>query len=215
MIVNDKLEIILRNDIPVVSSREIAKKFGKTHENIVECIENLECSEEFRVLNIFRGQNKLEYLLTNDGVCSFIMNCSSDETPKSKIARISARNNMESAIKIFQACRISFEPMKEAIGGAYENPKLHYYTREMDLIYKIVLGMKSKKFREIEELHEETDIRDYISTEQRKMVDKLQVIDTGLIEVGMDYKERKKRLTAAYQKKISKLAAPCMIAASV
>ena len=57
-----------------VSSRTVADKFGKRHDNVLQSIQNLECSEEFSRLNFqavkytdAKGESRPEYQITRDG----------------------------------------------------------------------------------------------------------------------------------------------------
>ncbi len=65
----------------VTDSRAIADAFGKRHANVLQAIENLECSQEFKLRNFqpgdyadAKGQKRpLLHLLTQDGFAFFIM----------------------------------------------------------------------------------------------------------------------------------------------
>jgi len=43
--------IILVKEVPMVGSRLVAEKFGKSHKNVLRGIQNLDCSAEFNGLN--------------------------------------------------------------------------------------------------------------------------------------------------------------------
>ncbi|WHH60406.1 Rha family transcriptional regulator [Petroclostridium sp. X23] len=47
----DDFGVTEKRRIPVVSSRKIAEKFDKRHDNVLRDIESLDCSKEFSALN--------------------------------------------------------------------------------------------------------------------------------------------------------------------
>lgn len=219
MSMKNELGIFVKHETPIVSSREVAKVFGKRHDNVLREIENLECTEVFRLLNFeesfyknSQNKNQPEYLMTKDGFIFLVMGFTGKEAAEFKEKYIAAFNYMYVAIKSRQDLKTSFRPMTDAIKGAHKTPKLYHYTNEINMIYKIVLGKDAKQFRTDESLDEDTDLRDYITNKQKKMVDKLQLVNTGLIEIGMNYQERKERLTALYLKDVTKLSEPYIMA---
>lgn len=70
----------LKRDEPRVSSRSIAEYFEKRHDNVLRDIQDLDCSEEFSLLNFEesnykdpRGKKQPEYLITRDGFMFLVM----------------------------------------------------------------------------------------------------------------------------------------------
>jgi Rha family phage regulatory protein len=85
-----------------VSSRFIAEKFGKSHKNVIQSIENIDCSEEFSRLNFqpsdfeaTRGKFFKEYLITRDGFSFLCMGFTGKEAARWKERFIEAFNAME------------------------------------------------------------------------------------------------------------------------
>ncbi len=100
---NDLVKV--SNGKAMVSSKDIADKFGKVHRNVMRDIENLGCSPEFRVLNFVRSsyvslQNKelASYNMTKDGFAFLCMGFTGDGAAVFKESYISAFNSMESAL---------------------------------------------------------------------------------------------------------------------
>lgn len=69
------LGLVINNDKVMVSSRSVAVKFGKRHDDILKRIKNLECSEDFSARNFAgaeytdeQGKPRPEILMTRDGV---------------------------------------------------------------------------------------------------------------------------------------------------
>lgn len=215
----NELGIFIRNRVPVVSSRDIAKTFGKEHKDVLRAISNLECSDDFGRRNFapssyINKQNKSqpEYLITKDGFAFLVMGFTGKEAATFKEKYITAFNYMAESLNCRHNMIISFRPMTDAIQEAHEDPKPHHYTNEINMIYRIVLGMDAKKYRKNMGLNENDDLRDYITNDQKKMVDKFQITNAGLIFGGIDYQERKERLTnlfLKYQKQLQTKALSC------
>ena len=47
MMIDEEFEMIVKDNVSKISSRVVAKYFGKDHKNVLRDIRNLECSEEF------------------------------------------------------------------------------------------------------------------------------------------------------------------------
>jgi hypothetical protein len=95
--------------------------------------------------------------------------------------------------------KTGYLPMTDAVMRAHENPKFYHYTNEADMINLIVLGMKAKEYKE---MYEVDNVRDGVSVAELKQIEHLQRINTGLIEVGMDYYQRKELLQKAHEKQL-------------
>ena len=91
--------------------------------------------------------------------------------------------------------KTSRKMMTKAIDEVYKPTKPHRYSNEFDMIYKIVLGVKVKKFRDLHGLTKSEDILDKLTNEQLQAIDKLQLVNTELLRSGMEYQERKEKLT--------------------
>lgn len=203
----NELGIFIKNNIPVVSSRDIAARFGKEHKNVLRDINNMECSDEFRRLNFepssyTNKQNKSqpEYLITKDGFTFLVMGFTGKEAAAFKEKYIAAFNYMAESLHDRGALRMSYRPMMDAIKEAHDDPRFYHYVNENNMIYKIVLGMDAKKYKEKMGLQEDIDIRDHITNKQKKIVLKLQEANTGLILVGIGYDERKELLKKLFLK---------------
>jgi Rha family phage regulatory protein len=105
----NELSIFEHNERAVVSSRVVAEKFEKRHNDVVATIEskikNL-TTEKFVVKDYFirssfehRGNHYKEYLLTRDGFSFIVMGFTGKEADLWKLKYIAAFNAMESYIK--------------------------------------------------------------------------------------------------------------------
>lgn len=104
--VPSSLGLSVREGKVVVSSRDVAEKFGKRHDNVLRDIENLECSPEFGRLNFeessyINKQNKLqpEVLMTRDGFTFLAMGFTGAKAAQFKEAYIAEFNRMEAELK--------------------------------------------------------------------------------------------------------------------
>ena len=90
--------------------------------------------------------------------------------------------------------REEFPLLTEMITKAHKEPKFYHYSTEINMINKIVIGMNAKQFCQAHQLPEKTNIRPYLTTEQVKLMQELQVLDCGYLDAGLDYETRKKKL---------------------
>lgn len=102
----NELGIVIENNRPVVSSRDIALVFEKEHKNVIRDIRFLECSEEFTGLNFelseykdTTGRTLPMYLITRDGFTLLAMGFNGARAMKFKLKYIAAFNAMEEQLK--------------------------------------------------------------------------------------------------------------------
>ena len=93
--------------------------------------------------------------------------------------------------------RTGFRPMTDAIKETIDDPKFYHYSNEADMLNIIVTGKKAKQFKQDNNVD---DVRDALCVADAKLFDKMQIINTGLIRIGMPYEERKEKLTDYYNK---------------
>ena len=101
-------EIVFRgaNDQAMTSSLLVAKEFGKAHAKVMRDIENLNCSDEFRLANFgdssFKNEQGREFPMfnmTKDGFSFLVMGYTGKKAARFKEAYINAFNKMESEIR--------------------------------------------------------------------------------------------------------------------
>lgn len=97
------------------------------------------------------------------------------------------------------AARTGYLPMSQAVFEAHDPVKPYHFSNEADLINRIVLGSSAKKFKNI---HGVDSVRDALSASQIYWIDRLQRLNTSLIELGMDYATRKDVLRDHYTDKL-------------
>jgi len=94
--------IQLFNNVPMVGTKDVAKKFNKVHAKVVRDIEKLECSPEFKHANFgtftFTNKNNVSYdgyMMTKDGFAFLCMGFTGKDAAAWKEKYISAFNRME------------------------------------------------------------------------------------------------------------------------
>lgn len=184
------------------SSRQVAETFGKRHDNVLRDVQELDCSENFRLLN-FEGSSyvseqkkKLPLVyMTKDGFTFLVMGYRGKRAAAFKESYIQRFNDMERFIKNMLTARMEFPAFTDAVMNAHEEPKFYHFSNEADMINKIVLGMSAKKFRELHGLEKGVSIRPYLSDAEAEAVLALQRADIGLLEVVPEFDRRREVLT--------------------
>lgn len=92
-------------------------------------------------------------------------------------------------------------PMTNAIAEAHEEIKPYHFSNEADLINRIVLGCTASKYRQFHDIPKGDAIRDYLNQSELDCVVALQRANTVYIEDGLDFQERKEKLTSLYNRK--------------
>lgn len=99
------LGLSVREGKVVVSSRDVAEKFGKKHFHVLRDIENLECSKDFTESNFGcseytdpTGRKLPEVLMTRDGFTFLAMGFTGAKASQFKEAYIAEFNRMESLL---------------------------------------------------------------------------------------------------------------------
>lgn len=129
--------------------------------------------------------------MTRDGFTMLVMGYSGAKAMHFKELYIKRFNEMERFIKTLMLTRKEFPLLTEQISFIHKNPKPYHYSNECDMINRIVIGMTAKKFRELNNIPKGESIRPYLTEEQLNSLEKLQIIDVGLMVVEPDLKKRK------------------------
>lgn len=100
------LGLSVREGKVVVSSRDVAKKFGKFHKDILKALKNLDCSTSFTERNFApseytdsTGRKLPEVLMTRDGFTFLAMGFTGAKAAQFKEAYIAEFNRMEAELK--------------------------------------------------------------------------------------------------------------------
>ena len=94
----------IKNNQVVVSSRQVAEKFGKQHKDVLENIRNILVAENSATkfyqesIHEYRGQRFPEYLMNRDGFTLLAMGFTGKDALQWKMKYIAAFNEMEQAL---------------------------------------------------------------------------------------------------------------------
>lgn len=190
-----------KKDTARVNSLMVATVFNKRHDNVLRDIQNLDCSDDFRLLNFEeskytndQGKKQPCVNMTRDGFVFLVMGYRGKKAAQFKEAYIKRFNEMEEFIRTLVETRRDFPELTENIKLLHDNPKPYHFSNECDMINRLVTGMTAKQFRESHGLKKGETIRPHLTDEQIRMMNALQKADIGLLISSPDYEDRKRRL---------------------
>lgn len=190
-----------KKDTARVNSLMVATVFNKRHDNVLRDIQNLDCSDDFRLLNFEeskytndQGKKQPCMNMTRDGFVFLVMGYRGKKAAQFKEAYIKRFNEMEEFIRTLVETRRDFPELTENIKLLHDNPKPYHFSNECDMINRLVTGMTAKQFRESHGLKRGETIRPHLTDEQIRMMNALQKADIGLLISTPDYEDRKRRL---------------------
>jgi len=208
--------IILVKEVPMVGSRVVAQKFGKAHKNVLQSIQNLECSEEFNGLNFqlinyvdSRGRQKPEYLMTQKGFEFLTLGFTGKKAAMFREWYVERFHALEAehqeVVKLgVPMVRTVTEALKETEPERFLDKKKAAIAciNSVNMIHSIVLGMDAKHYRKGHKLKEHADLKRYMTLSQRNSEEYLQREDSKLIKKGLMYSERKEILKTLYDLRV-------------
>lgn len=190
-----------KKDTARVNSLMVAMVFNKRHDNVLRDIQNLDCSDDFRLLNFEeskytndQGKKQPCVNMTRDGFVFLVMGYRGKKAAQFKEAYIKRFNEMEEFIRTLVETRRDFPELTENIKLLHDNPKPYHFSNECDMINRLVTGMTAKQFRESHGLKRGETIRPHLTDAQIRMMNALQKADIGLLISTPDYEDRKRRL---------------------
>lgn len=214
-------------EILTTSSRNVAEVFGKRHDHVVRDIEKLisQLGSPQNWGNLFikskyiDSQNKqeyTEYLLTRDGFSLLAMGFTGEKALQWKLEYIHIFNEMEKELKRIYAERQQWE-IERAKGvlvrhiltdtikmKVADSPhKKFMYPNYTKMIYKALFGKSLKELQEEYKVKPKESIRDYLTAEQLKDVESMEMLVSSLINCGWSYEQIKEFV---YQNLVKKLA---------
>jgi len=205
---------INKAEATVVSSLDVAERFGKEHKNVLRDIEELNCSEEFRKLNFELSKYLVEnnkrsypmYYMTRDGFTILVMG---EKEMRFKEAYIKQFNAMEKTLqgKLIERQKgiaVRQSPTK-ALQQSVENERMHghAYSTYTNCIYKVLFGKNAKQLREELGIGKKDNIRDYLSEEELKAVQSMECLVSGLVDCGWGYQQIKEFIQTTNTLKIA------------
>lgn len=201
-------------EILTTTSRQVAEVFEKRHDNVLRDIENLkkdllnfeEIYIESEVPDSY-GRKQKAYLITRDGFSLLVMGFTGEKALKWKLEYIQAFNAMENELKRIYRERQQWE-IERAKGvlvrhiltdtikmKVAESPhKKFMYPNYTKLIYKTLFGKTMKELQEQYHVKGKESIRDYLTSEELKQVESMEMLVSSLINCGWGYEQIKEFL---------------------
>ena len=203
------MQIISLGKNQTMSSREIADLTDKRHDNVMAVIRDLiiggVLTSEIQELDYSHRGNTYKFFSLNKRDSIVVV---ARLNPKFMAAIVDRWDELEqkelNRIKhssTRQDSKLEYKPMTDAIALAHEEIKPYHFSNEADLINRIVLGMTASKFKKHHDVEKGELIRDYMTTEQLNCIVSLQRANTVYIEDGLDFQERKQKLTDLFNRK--------------
>ena len=223
-----KIEDKGKGEILVVSSRQIAEDFEKRHADVLESIRGLneqirptEKSVGYFIPSEYRdvkGEMRKEYLLTRDGFSLLVMGFTGERALSWKLKYIEAFNEMEKELERLYEERKRWE-IERAKGilvrhiltdtikmKVAETPNKKFaYPNYTKLIYRSIFGKGYPELLKEFGVKPKESLRDYLTSEQLREVEQMEMLVSSLIGVGMGYTEIKDFIAQRYT--------PCMLLA--
>ena len=211
-------------EVLVTTSRKVAEVFGKDHKNVLRDIDELGCSDNFRKLNFelseYRvdGNNKSykEYIITRDGFVFLVMGYTGEKASKFKEDYIGAFNEMEAELKRIYDERRQWE-LERAKGIVIrhiltdtikmkiaDSPNKRFaYPNYTKMVYKAVFGKSLAELQKEYGVKPKESIREYLTMEQMREVESMEMLVSSLINIGMGYGEIKAFIEERATKRIA------------
>lgn len=200
-------KITILNQSVTMSSREIAELTGKRHDNVMADIRNMLNELEKDPLSfqgIYRdsmNRKQAEYHLDRELTETLITGYSIPLRHRviKRLHELEGKvRELEDAKASRQRARLEAPALTDAVQysrqAAGKDVKPHHFSNEFDLINRVVLGGSSKQYRAAHGLSPTDPIRDTLTPCQIKAVEHMQRLNASLIDVGMDFEQRKAKL---------------------
>ena len=211
-----EIKRVNKEEIAICTSLDIAETFGKEHKNVLKDIRELECSNEFRVLNFeqstyINSQNHKQpmYYLTRDGFTLLAMGYNGSKAMQFKEGYIKQFNAMENALRGKLLEREKGIAVRQALTKALqqsnENDRMHghAYSTYTNCIYKALFDKNAKQLREEYGIDKKADLRSCFDKDQLTAVKSMEMLVSGLIDCGWGYDKIKSFIQQTNTKSIA------------
>uniref|UniRef100_A0AAU6W2X7 Uncharacterized protein n=1 Tax=Pseudomonas phage Orimi01 TaxID=3138541 RepID=A0AAU6W2X7_9VIRU len=201
---------MIQNKNSTMSSREIADLVGLRHDNVKRTIESLAKSEVIQLPQIeevknHRRQTVTAYRIGKRDSYVIVAQLSPAFTARlvdrwQELEEQAAQQQVAAHSR--QVARLEAPQMTEAVKivrqAAGKEIRPYHFSNEFDLVNRIALGETAKKFRASHGISQGESIRDYLSPCQIACVEHLQRLNTSLLDINMDFEQRKAKLNQVF-----------------
>ena len=195
----------------ITTSRKIAETFEKRHADVLRDIETLQCSKEFTERNFAlssykdkSGKSNKEYIVTKDGFTMLCMGYIGEKAMIFKERYIEAFNAMEKELRRIYTERQQWQIERDKgvvirhiltdtikLKVAESPNKRFAYPNYTKLIYKTLFGKNMVELKEQYGVKGKETIRDYLTSEELRQVESMEMLVSSLINCGWGYEQIK------------------------
>ena len=93
-----------------------------------------------------------------------------------------------------------FSHITRALTLHYGEPKAYHFSNEYNMLNKFVLGMTAKDYRKTHNIPSGKSIRPYLTSDEIKRLEILEIVDMGLLAANLSFSERKEKLNSFMNK---------------
>ncbi|MBS4931097.1 MAG: Rha family transcriptional regulator [Clostridiales bacterium] len=193
----------------ITTSLKVAEIFEKEHRHILESIRNLvaenSAAKFFRETTYKnRGKEYPMYEMDRDGFSLLVMGFTGDKALKWKIKYIEAFNTMEKELRRIYTERQQWQIERDKgvvirhiltdtikLKVAESPNKRFAYPNYTKLIYKTLFGKGMSELKEQYGVKGKETIRDYLTSEELRQVESMEMLVSSLINCGWGYEQIK------------------------
>ena len=204
------ISVLDKDKSVVVSSLSVAKIFEKEHYNVIKDINKLNdelsnCTTNLGAVKFYgtsytdiQGKKRPMYLLNRDAFTLLVMGYNGKKALNFKLWYINRFNEMEERLHNLEMCRLDCRKLTDALLANGKN-KWYHYSNEFNMINSLVLGMSTKKFKELNGIPEDTkSLRPWLTAGQLQLIEDMQLYDSVLVDMVSDFNTRKSILKSKF-----------------
>lgn len=193
----------------ITTSLKVAEIFEKEHKNVLQAIDNLVAEnsaakffKETTYKN--RGKEYPMYEMDRDGFSLLVMGFTGEKALKWKIKYIEAFNAMEKELRRIYTERQQWQIERDKgvvirhiltdtikLKVAESPNKRFAYPNYTKLIYKTLFGKSMSELKEQYGVKGKETIRDYLTSEELRQVESMEMLVSSLINCGWGYEQIK------------------------
>lgn len=191
-----------------VSSRDLALYFGKEHFHVLRDIEDkiipfvtsdfTQSNFGFSKYKDKSGKSNKEYLLNRKSFTLLAMGFTGKKAMEFKVKYIEAFEAMHNVIETRLLSKEGYREMTAAIAEKYDSDA-KTFSAEANMINEIILGMKAKDFKSVNNIDEKGNTRDSVAFKKLENLDKAQRLNAQMIKGGLHFNLRKEIILSNFK----------------
>lgn len=210
-------------EVLTTTSKQVAETFEKNHRDVLRAIDALkedvrnftQMFTETEIPDTYQRPQRA-YQMTRDGFSLLAMGFTGKEALAWKLKYIEAFNEMEAELKRLALERQQWE-IERAKGvvirhiltdtikmKVQDSPHKRFaYPNYTKLVYKVLFGKTLAEMQEFLGVKSKETVRDYLTAEQLKELEHLEMLISSLIGCGWGYEQIKDFVCANYTKQLT------------